>query len=130
VKIDQEVLLADVDIAISGVGATKAPGDNLLANSLLKACNEEGILARVLAPLVQASFELGHYLRRFRHVIVIILRKAGKTAEDLKHPSAYRPIALLNATGKLFEVIITKRISDAAEENRLLPELQFGFRAY
>ena len=95
----------------------------MLANSLLKACNEEGILANTLAPLVQASFELGYYPKRFRHAIVIILRKAGKTAEDLKHPSAYRPIALLSATGKLFEVIITKRILEAAEEHRILPDL-------
>ena len=95
----------------------------MLANSLLKAYNEEGNLARVLAPIIQASFELGYYLRRFRYVIVIILRKVGKIVEDFKYPSAYRLITLLSATGKLFEVIITKRILEAAEENRLLPEL-------
>ena len=42
----------DVTIVILGVGAIKALGDDLLANSLLKAYNEEGNLARVLAPLI------------------------------------------------------------------------------
>ena len=41
---------------------------------------------------------------------------------------AYRPIALLNTTGKLLERIVARRLSKIAEEMGMLPASQIGVR--
>ena len=47
---------------------------------------------------------------------------------DVQSPSNYRPITLLSSIGKLFTKILSKRITEWAEDHALLTEAQFGFR--
>ncbi|CAG7725171.1 unnamed protein product [Allacma fusca] len=54
----------------------------------------------------------------------VMIFKKGET-ED---PANYRPIAPANTTMKLFTHILEKRLSAWAEENKILPEAQAGFR--
>ncbi|CAH1371514.1 unnamed protein product [Tenebrio molitor] len=56
----------------------------------------------------------------------IMIPKPGKSPND---PKSYRPISLLNITGKIFERILTNRLNLVLESNNLLPPEQFGFRA-
>ena len=58
----------------------------------------------------------------------MVLRKPGKTQEQLKEAGSWRPISLLSAVGKVIETAMCNRIADAAEEYRLLPEGQMGNR--
>jgi hypothetical protein len=48
--------------------------------------------------------------------------------KDPALPSSYRPISILDTTGKLFENILLCRILHEMIERRLIPEEQFGFR--
>ena len=52
----------------------------------------------------------------------------AKKDKDPSLLSNLRPISLLPNIGKVFEVIINKRIISAAQELNLIPESQFGFR--
>ena len=47
---------------------------------------------------------------------------------DYSEPKAYRLIALLNTLGKALEAVISIRIRECAEANRLLLEEQIGAR--
>lgn len=52
--------------------------------------------------------------------------KPGKTAYDVK---SYRPISLLPILSKIFERMLLSRLIPATEEEKLIPDHQFGFRA-
>jgi hypothetical protein len=56
---------------------------------------------------------------------MISILKSGK---DPKLPSSYRPISLLDVTGKLFEKILLARILREVNERGLMRDEQFGFR--
>ena len=60
----------------------------------------------------------------FTTVMIIPIYKKG----DVQSPSNYRPITLLSSIGKLFTKILSKRITEWAEDHALLTEAQFGFR--
>ena len=47
---------------------------------------------------------------------------------DYSKPKAYRPIALLDTLRKALEAVISIRICECVEANRLLPEEQIGAR--
>jgi hypothetical protein len=55
-----------------------------------------------------------------------MIPKPGKSPNDHK---SYRPISLLNITGKIFERILTNCLNLLLESYNLLPPEQFGFRA-
>ena len=59
---------------------------------------------------------------------MVVFRKPNKTLEDQKLPGAYRPISLLNALGKIIEILIAMRLTTVTEENGILPRMQMGFR--
>jgi hypothetical protein len=40
------------------------------------------------------------------------------------------PVSLLSVIGKVFEKIINKRLQTFNDSNSILPEIQFGFRAF
>ena len=83
-------------------------------------------LAEAVAQLANACWALGHFPARFKEARTVVLRKPGKPSySDL---GAWRPIALLNTISKLIESLMAKRLSQAAEEHKLLPDTQMGAR--
>ena len=62
-------------------------------------------------------------------VTVVVLPKPGKTPKQKLSASGWRPISLLNTVGKVFEAVVSRRITAAAEEHKLLPDEQMGNRA-
>jgi hypothetical protein len=102
----------------------KAPGNDRIPNSFLRVMGPK--LAEAVAQLVNACWALGHFLARFKEARTVVLRKPRKPSYS--EPGAWRPIALLNTIGKLIESLMARRLSMAAEENRLLPDTQMGAR--
>ena len=76
--------------------------------------------------LFQACYDLGYHPRPFKEANTIILKKLQKT--DYSEPKAYRPIALLDTLRKALEAVISIRIREYVEANRLLLEEQIGAR--
>jgi hypothetical protein len=65
VQLDWSIDGEDISRIIRNIGANKAPGEDILSNSFLKAYNREGALTRVLVKITNAYFTLEHFLRRF-----------------------------------------------------------------
>jgi hypothetical protein len=50
-----------------------------------------------------------------------------KPGKPLEEASSYRPISLLPIMSKIFEKAVLRRLRPILEENRILPDHQFGF---
>ncbi|XP_072949802.1 uncharacterized protein [Epargyreus clarus] len=84
------------------------------------------VLGGRLQNLYTACFRYGRFPSVWRQARLVLLHKWGKPRDS---PSAYRPICLLDEVGKLFERIISTRISQhLACHGPDLSENQFGFR--
>ena len=60
-----------------------------------------------------------------KHALVTPIYKKG----DREDPCNYRPISKTPALSKIFEKVLRKQMNEYLEENQLLSETQFGFRA-
>jgi hypothetical protein len=100
----------------------KAYGVDHVAYEALKMCQKS--IAEHLVRIFNACIHLRLHPDRFKDIITIILRKPGKPAD---RPNSYRPIALLNTLGKVYERIIADRIKDIVIRHKdMLPDTQFG----
>ena len=79
-----------------------------------------------IARVLEACWKLGYFPERYKSAKTICLRKPNKGSYS--QAKAWRPIALLNTIGKLMEAIAATRLSELAEKENLLPEMQMGFR--
>ena len=79
-----------------------------------------------IARVLEACWKLGYFPERYKSAKTICLRKPNKGSYS--QAKVWRPIALLNTIGKLMEAIAATRLSELAEKENLLPEMQIGFR--
>ena len=119
-----DITQGEVLRSIRRPGADKAPGPDEVTNRVLQATAD--LIAPILAGLYNESLRQGYCPSHFRKARTIALRKPGK--DDYSKPKSYRPIALLNTIGKVFEGILALRLSYFAEEYKLLPDNHFGGR--
>lgn len=101
----------------------KAPGADSIQNILLKNLPNSAITW--LTKIFNKCFSVSYWPKSFKIAKVIPILKAGKPPTEA---SSYRPISLLNATGKLLEKVLQNRLINVIEEKNLLPNFQFGFR--
>lgn len=83
-------------------------------------------MKKLLSNTFTACLREGHFPEVWKESKLVLLQKSGKP-EEL--PSLYRPICVLNETGKLFERITGQRIKHHMRE--VGPDLspdQYGFR--
>lgn len=101
----------------------KCPGPDGLPNEVIKVAvmkQSEAFLG-----LFNRCLEEGIYPEVWKVADLVLLPKVGKKLDD---PSAYRPICMLNTTGKLLEKILVGRLRRHMETNNLFSNNQFGFR--
>ena len=101
-----------------------------------KACGDDGVPAEILklspAPFKENFLDLINLVFASEFQLpketlmgkVIILHKKGDPSLLVN----YRPIALLNSTYQLINLILAGRLQDLAERNGVLESSQFGFR--
>lgn len=75
--------------------------------------------------LFNACLASGYFPSSFKTANVSFIPKKGV---DHQNPLNYRPISLLEVTGKCFEHIINTRLHNYLEDENLLSPKQFGFR--
>ena len=104
--------------------STKGPGlDNFDIKSLKSIAD---IISPHLACLFNQSIEQGIYPNCFKIAKCVPVFKGSPLDPSL--PINYRPISILNAINKTFERILHKQLSIYLEENKLLPNFQYGYR--
>jgi hypothetical protein len=67
----------------------------------------------------------GYFLAQWKVAQIIHSLKPGKPLNEL---TSYWPISLLPIVSKIFEKLLLKRLLRMVENNRLIPNHQFGFR--
>lgn len=68
---------------------------------------------------------MGYFPDKFKTAIIKMIPKPNT---DHSNPINYRPISLLEVTGKVLEKIINKRLREYLETNNILSNTQHGFR--
>lgn len=99
----------------------KATSD--LAIQPLKFVSNE--ISPVIQHLVSASLEQGIFPDLLKRAKVIPLHKSGSRSQITN----YRPISLLSCFSKIFEKVMHKRLTSFLEQNKILFQSQYGFRA-
>lgn len=102
----------------------KAPGIDQVRNILIKQAPFQAI--KYLNVICCACLKLGYFPKQWKHAQVVPINKPGKDPTDC---GGYRPISLLPVLSKLLERVILVRFTNFLEENNILPEQQYGFRA-
>ena len=83
----------------------KAPGESKIGYQIIKQLLENIIV--YITNIFNASLASGYFPKQFKSAILKLIPKEGK---DATIPQNYRPIALLDNIGKMFEKIINSRL--------------------
>jgi endonuclease/exonuclease/phosphatase family metal-dependent hydrolase len=101
----------------------KSPGLVRIPNELLRYADDD--LDVALADLYERMWQLEYFPPDMFRGMMSALHKEG----DRQLPANYRLLTLTSTIGKLFEVILGKRLWELAEREMLLAEEQGGFRS-
>lgn len=119
-----EISCNETSIVLARLAKNKASGPDRIPNEVLTLC--EPFLREKLTCLLNCCIRLEFFPSAWRTATTTIIRKFGK--KDYTVPGAYRPIALLNTLGKVFESILADRLTFWAETTGILPEGHMGGR--
>ena len=81
-------------------------------------------IAEPLCFLINAFLDEGRFPNECKRADVCPVFKKG----DTEDPSNYRPISITAAISKIFEKVIREQIMEYLNKNKLLSQVQFGFR--
>jgi len=121
-ELDCEVSADEMTQAIKSLPLNKAPGPDLVPNSILKALPSD-ILTELLR-IFNEGYTRGRTPESWSEAELCMIFKKGHR----NLPGNYRGISLLNTVSKLFTAMISNRLKMWAEVNNKLPETQCGFR--
>ena len=79
----------------------------------------------VVLQLYNNIWATGNIPAHFKHSVIKPIPKPNKNAHD---PSSYRPISLNSTVEKIMERLVTDRLTYHLEKNKLLTNVQTGFR--
>lgn len=121
-------VLLDTDVnevvrIISGLKDVCATGWDDIPNNILKTFKYQ--LAPPLTHIFQLCLSKGIFPKLLKKAVVTPVFKSG----DNTSVNNYRPISVLTGLSKILEKIINIRLIKYLEENKLLSDSQFGFRA-
>src|SRR6476661_4848468 len=83
------------------------------------------IAKRIILFIFNAILRLEYYPQKWKVSLVTMIPKPGK---DHTKVESYRPISLLSNISKLFEKLLASKLTPILNENRCIPNHQFGFR--
>ncbi|CAH2100420.1 unnamed protein product [Euphydryas editha] len=114
---------SEVENIIKKANSKKAPGYDLITNKVLQELPDSGIT--LLTAIYNAITKLKLIPPQWKVAQIIMLLKPNKQPED---PKSYRPISLLPIPSKIYESLISRRLTPLIEQCKLIPKHQFGFR--
>ncbi|CAF3542565.1 unnamed protein product [Rotaria socialis] len=119
--ISRPITLNDLSKAIQASKNT-APGPSGIRKMHLQ--NLTDSTKQKIIDIFNASLSMGYYPKPFKNSTILMIPKKHPAPT----PSDYRPISLLEVTGKLFERILNNRLLTFLIINNLMNPNQFGFR--
>lgn len=105
------------------IDAKKAAGHDLITGKMLKELPDKCI--KLITHIFNAMTRSGYFPSKWKISQIIMILKPGK---EETVASSYRPISLLSSLSKLFEKMLLQKLHPVLEDNKLIPEHQFGFR--
>lgn len=110
--------------ALTRLTRTTAPGHDLITYKLLRNLNDDHLES--LLACYNHHWTNGTIPPQWRHADITLLPKPHKpiTLDNL------RPISLTSCVGKLFEHLVTRRLTDFLEDTNQLPHTMLGFRTH
>ncbi|GBO04156.1 Retrovirus-related Pol polyprotein from type-1 retrotransposable element R1 [Araneus ventricosus] len=112
----------EVKTAVGEIRSKKAPGPDGLYGDVIKAAF--AINPNYLVDLFNCCLERGYFPKIWRTAQLVLFNKPKKDDMD---PSAFRPICLLDALGKVLDKLVTKRLYFHLLSHQHLHGMQFGF---
>ena len=101
----------------------KAPGPDGIPNEILTLVYKSH--PNLLLDLYNACLQQGVFPHRWKMARLVLIRKGTGSPTT---PSSYRPLCMLDTTGKLIEKLIRTRLHSAVEAAGGLSPRQYGFR--
>lgn len=120
---EKDISAYEVENTLRDMNPNKAPGPNGVGLDIYRAIfgsNKEWFV-RVL----NRCLSDGIFPSNWKLAKVVLIPKSGR---DKSQCEAYRPICLLSTWGKIFDKIVSRRLTFFLEQNGLIDEKQFGFR--
>lgn len=111
-----------IEKLLNKINPHKATGPDNISGHLLKEMQVQ--IAPILCLIFKKSYESGITPNDWKHANVAPVFKKG----DKHKPANYRPISLTCICCKLMEHIVTSHIMKHLESNKILYDLQHGFR--
>ncbi|XP_055907639.1 uncharacterized protein LOC129942637 [Eupeodes corollae] len=121
--LDATISYQEVISAVTKLKDGKAAGSNGISAEFYKYGTPE-LLTR-LTFIFNNIMETGTIPNEFKESIIFPIHKKGNMAE----PANYRGISFLNASYKIFTLILQKRFNEWIDSDKLLQEYQAGFRS-
>ena len=118
------VSVSDVDYAVKSLKSTATPGPDGLSAVWFKLFYPH--IKLLFHAMLNACLKLSYFPLTWRAASILILKKPSKP--DYFNPSAFRGISILNASSKVFEIIIHDILKKLAHEGKWFSENQHGFR--
>jgi hypothetical protein len=108
---------------LTNINPSKASGPDNIPNRILKECAIH--LAPILKTILQCSLDTGELPKDWRDANISSIFQKG----DKHLPENYRPVSLTSVTCKILEHIICRHLLKHLEKNRILTNLNHGFRS-
>lgn len=121
-EIDTLITLTEIQTIIKHL-KNDTPGETKINRPILKNLPISAIAK--LQWIFSHTLSMGYFPQKFKTAIMKLLPKPDT---DHTNPLNYRPISLLEVTGKLLEKIINNRLRTHLETNNILNDTQHGFR--
>ncbi|GIY68390.1 reverse transcriptase domain-containing protein [Caerostris darwini] len=113
----------EIEGVISNLKPNKSPGPDAIPGELVKEmfyANRNWFMT-----LLNELLETGTFPKEWKIAKAVFIPKENK---ELTSASHYRPICLLSSWGKVFDKLISNRISYHLEANEFFNPRQYGFR--
>lgn len=113
----------EVQKKIRNLKNRKAPGHSQIDKEILSHMPTN--MVKALTAILNASLSAGYFPSLFKLAILKLILKSGKNPTDSQN---YRPISLLDITGKIYEKLINERFRQFLEHNNGYHPNQHAYR--
>ena len=121
-RLEEEFTSKEVELMIGKLKNSKAMGEDLVPNEALKNSSPEFVNA--VAKLFNNVRKHGTVPKKWKTGRLVLVHKKG----PLTDMGNYRPLTVIVAMSGLFSRVLNERLTEVVEKERILGEIQQGFR--